>query len=263
MVLVGLREKSQIERFLLSNPLVNIYSLGDLDPFFWPYTTWYGWKTQTGLKAIVLKYSGMNPPTILAFTDNIPQMIPLLKNLQSQLPDQFYAHLSPGLDESFLENFQISPHGKHYKMALLDKEKVFNVECSDVFRLSEDQVDQIKGLYQESYPENWFDARMLETNQYFGIIRNNQIVSIAGIHVYSPEYKVAALGNITTHPACRSNGHGKKVTARLCQSLLTEDIQIGLNVKADNVAAISCYEKVGFRKVATYFEYKMEKKTHS
>ena len=90
-------------------------------------------------------------------------------------------------------------------------------------------------LYKESYPENWFDQRMLETNQYFGVWKDDKLVSIAGIHVYSEVYRVAALGNITTHPFYRNNGYGTLVTARLCQSLSEKVDHIGLNVKSQYV----------------------------
>jgi predicted GNAT family acetyltransferase len=96
---------------------------------------------------------------------------------------------------------------------------------------------------------------MLETNRYFGIWERGRLVSIAGVHVYSPQYRVAALGNITTLPAYRGRGYGTRVIATLCRALIDEDIEIGLNVKADNEAAIACYRKIGFRTVASYEEF--------
>jgi len=78
---------------------------------------------------------------------------------------------------------------------------------------------------------------------------------VAGIHVYSPKYKVAALGNICTHPDFRGKGWGRAVTAKLCKSLLQEIEYIGLNVKANNKTAISLYEKLGFEIVSSYFEF--------
>ena len=44
------------------------------------------------------------------------------------------------------------------------------------------------------------------------------------------------------------------MTARICQELGHAVDHIGLNVKADNTAAIACYERLGFRPVAEYEE---------
>ena len=145
-------------------------------------------------------------------------------------------------------------------MALKDLTLISNWDCSDVEQLSKQDLFAIKTLYSKSYPGNWFDPRMLETNQYFGIMEENRIVSIAGIHVYSPQYKVAALGNITTLPKCRGKGYGTRVTARLCRSLIDENLDIGLNVKDDNEVAIACYRKIGFETVASYEEFMMYRK---
>jgi ribosomal protein S18 acetylase RimI-like enzyme len=76
------------------------------------------------------------------------------------------------------------------------------------------------------------------------------------VHVYSIRYKVAALGNITTHPDYRGRGYGRMVTGRVCKSLLGDEIDhIGLNVKADNAGAIRCYEKLGFEVVGSFREF--------
>jgi predicted GNAT family acetyltransferase len=101
---------------------------------------------------------------------------------------------------------------------------------------------------------------MLETDQYFGIREAGCLVSVAGIHVYSSEYKVAALGNIATAPSFRNKGYGRQVTAKTCQSLLKNVCHVGLDVKADNDTAISCYKRLGFEVVASYGEYMVERK---
>jgi predicted GNAT family acetyltransferase len=85
-------------------------------------------------------------------------------------------------------------------------------------------------------------------------------VSVAGAHVYSPQYKVAALGNITTHPQFRGKGLARVVCAKLCQELLQTVNHIGLNVKVDNISVIACYCKLGFEPVATYEEYSLKLK---
>lgn len=101
---------------------------------------------------------------------------------------------------------------------------------------------------------------MLETGYYYGIKRGETLVSVAGVHIYSQEYKVAALGNITTHPQCRGQGLGTLVTAKLCQALLEKVEHIGLNVKADNKSGIACYQKLGFERIAAYEEFALELK---
>jgi ribosomal protein S18 acetylase RimI-like enzyme len=45
------------------------------------------------------------------------------------------------------------------------------------------------------------------------------------------------------------------VTARICRSLRAEVDHVGLNVRADNRAAIACYERLGFAPVAPYEEH--------
>ncbi len=65
---------------------------------------------------------------------------------------------------------------------------------------------------------------------------------------------MAALGNIATDPALRGQGLAHRATAQLCHTLLATVETIGLNVKADNAAAIACYRKLGFDVAAEYEE---------
>lgn len=115
---------------------------------------------------------------------------------------------------------------------------------------------ELVDLYARAYPGNWFDARMLATGQYFGIRRGTAIVAVAGIHVFAPGHGVAALGNVTTDPLERGRGLARRTVARLCRSLLDSGCTtIGLDVHADNAAAIHCYERLGFAIEAEYDEF--------
>jgi GNAT superfamily N-acetyltransferase len=251
---ICLHSKKRIEAFLRRNVYLNIYAIGDLDDFFWQRTAYYALKDGDEIQAIALLYSELPLPTVHAISEQEGVMQELLRSMLHILPSSFNAHLSPGVEDVFKEQYEIRPYGKHYKMALNSKSLLNNVDCSQAVRLTRDDLDEIFRLYKEGYPGNWFDPRMLETKQYFGIRLDNRLVSIAGIHVYSEEYRVAALGNIVTHPDYRGNGFAKSVTARLCQSLSASVDHIGLNVKADNAIAISLYEKLGFEIVGHYYE---------
>jgi GNAT superfamily N-acetyltransferase len=260
MDFICLHNKREIERFLNKDVFLHIYSIGDLDNFFWPYTIWYGSQFNGKLRAIALLYVGMQIPTLLALSNEHNVMRELLNSIRYLLPNRFYAHLNPGLETDMEETYNFTPYGNHYKMALVDKKLVLKIDCSDVKNLGKKDLNSILELYKESYPGNWFDPRMLEINQYFGIWEKQRLVSIAGIHVYSPHYRVAALGNITTHPAYRKKGLAKRVTAKLCQSLIDKNIRIGLNVNTENHAAIYCYQKLGFKIVASYGEFLFQRK---
>ena len=254
MGVIHLHDKSRIEAFLRKNVYLHIYSIGDLDDFFWPDTVWYGWEERGEIQAVALIYTGSVDPTLLALSEEQNVMWELVQSIFRVLPECFEAHLSPAVAEFVERQYQIKSSGKHYKMGLKDKSLLHDVDCSQVVRLTENDLEDMFGLYEESYPGNWFDSRMLQTKQYFGFRLKNRLLSVAGVHVYSEKYKVAALGNIVTHPDYRGKDFGKAVTAKLCQSLSEHVDSIGLNVKADNAAAIALYEKLGFEIVSTFYE---------
>ena len=96
---------------------------------------------------------------------------------------------------------------------------------------------------------------MLETGRYVGIRRDGELACVAGIHVWSPTWGVAALGNVATLPALRgpvSRLRRARGCAACCST--TGSTSISLNVRSDNAAAIRAYEKLGFAHAADYVE---------
>ena len=153
-------------------------------------------------------------------------------------------------------------NGNYCKMLLTDNKMNYDIDADNTIRLTPNDRDALLELYEESYPENSFDPRMLETGMYFSIREGNKIISVAGVHVFSKKYRVAALGNITTHHDCRGRGLGTKVTVRLCRELINYADVIGLNVNIHNISAIRCYEKIGFTRIALYNEFMVESQNH-
>jgi RimJ/RimL family protein N-acetyltransferase len=256
METICLHDKGTIESFLRRNTLVNVYQLGDLDDFFWNYTCWYALNDQREIKALALLFTAYLPPTLVLFVDHSSDdVMRLLRSLTPMLPTEFYAHLTAGTEEALTERFRVISHGLHLKMALLDRDRARQVDTSQVVRLTVSDAREVEGFYESSYLGNWFEPRILETNRYVGLRVEGRLVAAGGVHVCSPEYQAGALGSIATHPDYRGRGLATTVTAALCQSLMKDVRDIGLNVKADNVPAIACYRKLGFVEVATYGEY--------
>jgi len=256
---IQLKDRSQLSEYFRQNIQLHLYSLGDLDDFYWSKSTCYGIQNDHSVDKVVMLYRGKELPVLLALSDQgtldkeyIQQLIPLL-------PNDFYAHLSPGVEEGFLNQFSITDFGSHYKMELQDRSQIMSVNTEYTCLLTEQDREEIQALYQESYPGNSFDPRMLLTGKYYGYRKNGHLISIGGIHVYSPVYRVAALGNITTHPEFRNQGMGRAVTAKLCLSLLENVDNIGLNVKQGNLPAINLYNSLGFTISAEYGEFSIKK----
>jgi ribosomal protein S18 acetylase RimI-like enzyme len=254
MPVISLHDKDAIEHYLRRNTPIHLYELGDLDDFFWPYTSWYALEEAGQINELALLYTGLELPTLLAITENPPGMRRLLELLLPVLPGRFYAHLSEDLASVLAGVYRVDSHGLHYKMALVDPLRLETVDTSEAIALSTADVDELRALYRVSYPDNWFDPRMLETGFYYGIRRDARLVAVAGVHVYSPRYKVGVIGNVTTHPDYRGQGLAKTVCAKLCVELLKTADSIGLNVKADNISAIAAYKRLGFEVIGEFEE---------
>jgi ribosomal protein S18 acetylase RimI-like enzyme len=262
--IVCLHAKKDVEAFCRRSPFVNLYSIGDLDDFFWPHTTWVALRQGSEVRQLALLYTdlAMRMPTVLAFAEQPESLMrDLLHAWLPVLPRRFHAHLTAGVADVLADDYRMQSHGTFHKMGLTDRSRAAAFDGSEAVALSAADTEDLLALYAASYPGNWFVPRMLETGFYFGIRRGRSLVSVAGVHVFSPQYKVAALGNITTRPDARGQGLATTATARLCQELIQNGIEyVGLNVKADNHSAIACYEKLGFERVTDYGEYTVANK---
>jgi ribosomal protein S18 acetylase RimI-like enzyme len=247
------RDKEEIYRFLSGTPELQLYTIGDLDDFFWPNTLWYAIYDKSEIQSIALLYTGMNPSTLLLFCEKDPYYpTELIKSIKQFLPEKFNVHLSPGLIDVFGKENIIKDYGQNYRMILArDPEPV---PADNIRRLEMKDINAINSFYKVAYPDNWFDSRMIESGKYFGCFNEGSLVGVAGIHVYSPEYHIAALGNIAVHPDFRGRKIACKLTSVLCYDLKKSVDIIGLNVKSDNIAAIKCYDNIGFEIRSFYDE---------
>lgn len=255
--LIETTDLAQIEAFLRRDAALHIYELGDLDPFYRPHTRWFALTDAAGtIDALALLYTGARTPTVLALSrSHDPLLAELLTRLRARLPSPLYAHLGPGLRAAFEPAWSVEHHGHHLKLVLADPSRLDDVDVGALEWLDRSHLDELHDLYARSYPGNWFDPRMLDTGHYVGIREQHALRCVAGVHVYGPGHGVAALGNVTTDPAFRRRGLARRAVAGLCRRLRRSCPTIGLNVHADNHAAITCYEALGFELLTGYDEY--------
>ncbi|MBS1517741.1 MAG: GNAT family N-acetyltransferase [Bacteroidetes bacterium] len=259
--IIKLYDKSKIEKTLRRNICLNIYGIGDLDDFFFINTEWYAVSQGDEILETAYLYRGTDLPVLLAMCgEENGNMKILLKGIMNEFPEKIYAHLTEGLEKVFDYDYKRTDHGKHFKMCLYKNDFTEENSGENIRRLLPGDIGIIKEFYNTAYPDNWFDGRMLGTGKYFGMFSENGLIGVAGIHVYSAEYKTAALGNITTHPLHRGKSICRKVTSALCSDLFKTTDIIGLNVLCENKAAIECYQRLGFRICGEYSEYSFTKK---
>lgn len=280
-----IEDRTEIAAALAVNRPLHIYEIGDLDDFFWPYTVWYAHRRDGVIDAIALLYTGMEIPTLIALTDEAGRgpLRAVLAEVAAELPDRLDAHVTAGLRDVLEESFVAHSRGWHYKMALrperlpADRTEppqrgggyaaaprsmpgAASPEAPVIEQLGRENLAEVTAFYAVAYPGNWFDPRMLETEKYFGVRVDGALASVAGVHVYSPEYGVAALGNIATVPSRRGCGLATLATARLCHALIEEGLTVGLNVAAENQPALASYRKLGFVTIAEYEEVELRRR---
>ncbi len=95
---------------------------------------------------------------------------------------------------------------------------------------------------------------LLDSGHYVGRRVEGALVAVAGIHVVDPVNRVAALGNVATHPSHRGKGHGGAVVLGLLDRLRREVDVIGLNVRHRTDPARRLYRALGFEHSVTYEE---------
>ncbi|MCR9142099.1 MAG: GNAT family N-acetyltransferase [bacterium] len=268
-----------LENFLRRDPALHAYGLGDLDEFFRPHTRWYA-DHPDGPQALVLRYQPGNASPVyhaLGDADRTEDFVRLLLEIRPEFPDDFEVHISPAIlsravQLNLFRDFRMARRELHHKMEWRPAGpdglagKANQNDAIQIVRADTAGRSTLEQFYAQAYPENWFDPRMLATGAYLIACMHNSasnqseiapgdIVGAAGVHVYSEEYSVAALGNIATHPEYRRQGVGRSLTAALCELLRDQGIAtVTLNVKSLNAAAIACYQSLGFRMHAKYEE---------
>ena len=250
MTLRVLHDHGAVERRLRRDPVLHLYELGDLDPFFVEHAVFFGLDD-----AVALLYLGYATPALLCHgSPGDDAVVALLRALHPVLPRRFHAHLPPGVAHA-LAPWHGDDHGPYQKMRWAHPAAVTDVHDHEVVALSADDEAETQAFYDRVYPEHFFAPRTLALGGAVGVRRHGRLVAAAGVHVLSDAQRVASLGNIAVDPAHRRQGLGRRITAALCRQLAPRVDTLALNVRADNDAARACYRQLGFVDHAHFHEW--------
>lgn len=198
------------------------------------------------------------PVLLAASYENRENNIELLSKIKEFLPKKFYTHIDKQTLEAVFKEDIISDLEEYMNMGLCDHKVLSESTQNDVQRLTFTDYKDIKELIKASYPEAWLDEEHVKLNENFGIYKDGKLVSFTGIHAYSNKQQVVAIAHITTHPDYRKKGYAEKVVTEQLKSLNVNFKFIGLNVKANNFAAIGCYKKLGFKDFGKFMSCEIE-----
>ena len=271
MAFVELADPARIERFLRADAPAQIYALADLDDAFWPDTRWFASARADGeLAAVCLVLEKLALPIVHAVAPpRDPATLALVAELRARLPERFFVNLPVGFAEVFEASHAIEPHGEYVKMWLPDAGALGGAAPPGIEPLGPEHAGELADFYRtRAYAPDerhgrFFEPYMLSLGPWFGLRERGALVCVAGIHVCSRRYGVAALGNVATVPERRGRGLARAVCARLCRELTAALPLVGLNVAVANAPARACYRALGFRDALRYEEAVLTRRPES
>jgi ribosomal protein S18 acetylase RimI-like enzyme len=237
----ALTRKEEIRRILHGDRRWCVYALGDLSPRMFPKCQWF-----TPDLTLVLHDYG----TSILFAHGTGSIREALDHVT------WPVHLQVKQDalDAVARHATVTSIKQMIRMAWTGG----STRVSDrVTRLGAKDVVAIERLYAdgESAGESpdFFYPSMVTDGVFFGVYKGEELIAAAGTHLVSREEGAAAIGNVYVRRDRRGGGLGRAVTAAVIHELAGIET-IGLNVRADNDAAIRVYESLGFVRHCEFYE---------
>jgi GNAT superfamily N-acetyltransferase len=246
-------DRDELRRFFLRDAVAAAYQLGDLDDAYEAFATWYGAGADGALDAVTLLYTGLSLPAVLTY-GSAASVRAIVETFRRDMPGRAIVHMQPDHVEAVDNVYECLQLRAILRMGLACENFLPADANDEVCELGHRDTGEIMGLFR-FYPDNFFEPAQLATGHYYGVRRDDRLVSVAGVHVFSRDLHVACLGNVVTHPDYRGLGLSTATTSHLCARLIDAGVEImALNVARHNKSAVRVYEKLGFTHHTTYLE---------
>jgi GNAT superfamily N-acetyltransferase len=242
----------RIHSYLMKDPYSHLFHLADLDEPYVENTRWFVRNEKGSVAALALLYTWPETPVLQLIEPNNPEAVPLLEDVLPFLPPKVYCQISDGLVPVLERAFKIESLHPFARMKWNGNgsRPINQRDGEQPIRLTWKHED----VLHVSFPDIWFERRMLQEGRYFGIFDGETLVSMAGTPVFSNRYGVAIIGGVGTVESHRGRGLAARVVKALVNELSGKVPYLGLNVRLDNASAIRCYEKCGFVKHGVHWE---------
>ena len=246
------RNRDTVADVLNGDRKLHIYGLADLEEPYWSNSEWY----TEGANAIglVSDGSGWRVGYAMGRPDNT-EVLSMFNTVQDELAVGSLVVAARGVASSLTGQRRTKDLGIHWRMIL--SEVPSQQPRHAVVSIGPEDIAEVRSSYDTEPRSAFWLPTMLQQGTWVGVREDDLLVALGGTHVVSDEFSVAAIGGVFTRPSHRGRGFGRSVMVALSQRLSTRFDLVGLNVAADNRAAIHLYDKLGFTRDFTYDEVEL------
>lgn len=226
-------------------------ALMSLDDRIWSVASWYGHQEGTNL-GLALMFKHLSPtPVFLAGEPNCLAYI-----IRSEIiPKTIFVEAPISCIGILKEHYHFDSALIMHKMKLEHFRFNSFPVSSEVRRLAPEDFPKARDLYFRNVEKGVFDVDQFNHGIYFGVQKEDKLVSMAGTTVLCFDYRTATIGNVITDSDYRNKGYATSALLLLCQSLQEEVFDcISIKVNRGNAQAILLYRRIGFIKKNEYFE---------
>jgi len=253
---VETRDKCRIHSFLQQDRFYAAYAIGDLEPEMFCHTRWYVAETDGRAQSLALLFTALDPDVLFLMGDTAGLAVILGSALR---PRRVYVSAMPEHLSALRAFYRLGSPERVVRMVL--DVNAFRPAQGKALRLSPAYTRQLERLYSMGHG-NAFSPYQVAQGVFYGVTDKDRLIATAGTHIVSETYRIAAVGNVFTHPEYRRQGLGTLCTSAVVQELLARRIQtIVLNVYEDNLAALHLYQRMGFKVYCHYIEVLAERRT--
>jgi ribosomal protein S18 acetylase RimI-like enzyme len=245
-----LTDKEEILSYLITDRGYAAYAIGDLEPELFQHTKWMGAEENDKLQSLALLFKGLDPPALLLMGESAG-----LKGILTELecPQQVYLTCRERHLKTVRLVFDVEMPTPMWRLTATQRD-FRPTRAPEVISLTTHHVQQLERLYAEG-GSGAFSPTQLANGVFFGVSDRGQIIAAAGTHLVSPNYGLAAVGNVYTARSYRGRGYGTATTSAVVAELFRRGLDcVFLNVAQANAAAIEIYERLGFTKHCPFLE---------
>ena len=250
-----LTDKTEILSILSTDRLYAAYPLGDLTPGLFEQCTWVAAENGSNI-ALGMSFNGLMTPAIFVMGETEGVRAILAHSLR---PADAHLTLQPAHVKAIESVYATTEARQMFRMHV-DRQS-FRPSSIQTVRLHQSDLRDLNALYAWGGP-GFFALYQLEQGIYYGAMADGKLISAAGTHVVAPEYGIAAVGNVYTHPEYRGRGYATACTGAVTADLLEMGCQsVVLNVWQENTPALRAYQRLGYAVHCAYIEARGQRRS--